>query len=93
MKIKEIDNLVDFNTLSRMGLIFKINKEILHPLGLAISYDKDVGDSEGAIIAEDGKWEFSAKSEAIGYERLEILNEQIKTKTIQEVVKFYKELK
>lgn len=34
---------VDFNTLSQLGLIWKINKDILHPLGLALTRDPETG--------------------------------------------------
>lgn len=54
---------VDFNTLSEMGLLWKINKEILHPLGLALTRNPHTGESAGAIIADDGVWEYSDKSD------------------------------
>ncbi|WP_459567002.1 DUF7415 domain-containing protein, partial [Enterobacter hormaechei] len=38
---------VDFNTLSEMGLVWRINREILHPLGLALSRDVETGSSPG----------------------------------------------
>lgn len=50
---------VDFNTLSEMGLVWRINREILHPLGLALSRDVETGSSPGALIADDGGvWHF-----------------------------------
>lgn len=49
---------VDFNTLSEMGLVWRINREILHPLGLALSRDVETGSSPGALIADDGVWHF-----------------------------------
>lgn len=48
--------IADFEKLSEMGLIWKINKEILHPLGLALSRDGKI--SRGAMIANDGAWEY-----------------------------------
>ncbi|MFL3234903.1 MazG-like family protein [Klebsiella pneumoniae] len=49
---------VDWNELSALGLIVRINAEILHPLGLAIFRDPASGISAGAMIAPDGKWEY-----------------------------------
>ena len=52
---------VDFNQLSNWGLIYKINKEILHPLGLALTRNPKDGTSEGCVVDESGDllWEFS----------------------------------
>jgi hypothetical protein len=50
--------LVDFNYLSDAGLIYKINKEILHPVGLALGFDPSTGKSSGAYVAPDGEWEY-----------------------------------
>ncbi len=49
---------VDFDYLSKTGLLYKINKEILHPVGLAMFYDPETGISKGAIVAPDGEWEY-----------------------------------
>ncbi|HCD2544011.1 TPA: hypothetical protein NDV73_001665 [Klebsiella pneumoniae] len=50
---------LDWNELSALGLIVRINAEILHPLGLAIFRDPANGISAGAVIAPDGKWEYA----------------------------------
>lgn len=50
---------LDWNELSALGLIVRINAEILHPLGLAIFRDPANGGSPGAIISPDGKWEYA----------------------------------
>lgn len=50
---------LDWNQLSALGLIVRINTEIIHPLGLAIFRDPDSGVSAGAMIAPDGKWEYA----------------------------------
>lgn len=39
--------------------MFRINHEILHPLGLAMAYDANTGLSSGAHVASDGVWSFS----------------------------------
>lgn len=54
-------NFINFNDLSDYGLIWKINKEILHPLGLALARNED-GTSNGCIVAPDGVWEYSEES-------------------------------
>ncbi|WP_336797939.1 DUF7415 domain-containing protein [Erwinia aphidicola] len=50
---------IDWNELSRLGLLVRINAEILHPLGLAVFRDPLTGQSGGALIADDGVWEYS----------------------------------
>jgi len=44
---------IDWNQMSELTLIRRINTEILHPIGLAISRTKE-GISEKVIIAPDG---------------------------------------
>ncbi|WP_439412300.1 DUF7415 domain-containing protein [Enterobacter ludwigii] len=52
---------LDWNDMSELGLIVRINTEILHPLGLALSRNPNTGASEVLLIAPDGKWEYSAE--------------------------------
>ena len=61
--------IMDFEEMSNNGLIWKINKEILHPLGLALARDGDT--SPGCMIAPDGKWEFSEESNIRNSERFQ----------------------
>lgn len=49
--------IVDFNKLSEWGLIYEINKEVLHPLGLSLSRNED-GTSNGAFVSNDLEWEY-----------------------------------
>lgn len=44
---------IDWNQMSELTLIRRINTEILHPLGLAISRNQN-GVSEKILIAPDG---------------------------------------
>lgn len=44
---------LNFKDLSDLGLLYKINKEVLHPLGIALTRTSDV--SLGAVVALDGK--------------------------------------
>ena len=55
--------MVDFKQLSEFGLIHLINKQVLHPLGLALSYILESGESKGAIISPDLSWEFSPETD------------------------------
>lgn len=50
---------LDWNQLSALGLLIRINAEILHPPGLAIFRDPVFGSSPGAMISPDGKWEYA----------------------------------
>ncbi|MGK0703309.1 DUF7415 domain-containing protein [Yokenella regensburgei] len=49
---------MSWNELSARGLIIRINKEILHPIGLAVFRDQKTGISQGALISPDGVWEY-----------------------------------
>lgn len=50
---------INWNQLSELGLLRKINRDVLHPLGLAISRNVDTGTSESILVADDGEWEYS----------------------------------
>ncbi|MGN2381298.1 DUF7415 domain-containing protein [Pseudomonas sp. Marseille-Q5299] len=47
---------IDWNEISRRGLLVRINREIMHPLGLAICRDPETGLSPGAVVSDDGAW-------------------------------------
>lgn len=49
---------INWNELSTRGLLVRINREILHPIGLAAFRDPSTGASAGALISPDGKWEY-----------------------------------
>jgi len=49
---------IDWNKMSELGLLEKINTEILHPIGLAISRNPENGFSEQILISNDGTWEY-----------------------------------
>ncbi len=44
--------------MSELGLIERVNKEILHPLGLGMSRNPETGFSEAVLIADDGIFEY-----------------------------------
>lgn len=45
---------IDWNEISRRGLLVRINREIMHPLGLAICRVPETGASPGALVSPDG---------------------------------------
>ncbi|EDS8695094.1 hypothetical protein CJK35_002099 [Salmonella enterica] len=52
---------LDWNQLSALGLIVRINTEVLHPIGLALYRDPATGSSAGAMISPDGKWTYGSE--------------------------------
>lgn len=50
---------IDWNQISELGLLEKINREIMHPIGLALSRNPETGVSERALVADDGVWEYA----------------------------------
>lgn len=57
---------IDWNEISRRGLLARINREIMHPLGLAVCRDPETGASPGAIVSDDGPWVYPADVDAQG---------------------------
>ncbi len=49
---------IDWNKASDLGLIERINREVLHPLGLAMTRCPDTGISENLLVSPDGEWEY-----------------------------------
>jgi hypothetical protein len=49
---------IDWNQASELGLIVRINREILHPLGLAMTRNPENGASEMLLVSDDGIWEY-----------------------------------
>nr|WP_314532919.1 hypothetical protein [uncultured Pseudomonas sp.] len=52
--------VIDWNEISRLGLHERINREIMHPLGLAIFRVVETGASPGAYVSTDGPFVFAA---------------------------------
>lgn len=50
---------IDWNKASELGLIERINRQILHPLGLAMTRNPETGASECLLVADDGIWEYA----------------------------------
>lgn len=51
--------VIDWNEISRLGLHERINREIMHPLGLAIYRVVETGTSPGAYVSSDGAFEYA----------------------------------
>jgi len=63
--------VLDFNQMSELGLIFLINKQVLHPLGLSLTRELETGKSCGAIIASDLVWKYKPSTEKKERNKLE----------------------
>ncbi|MFG0835478.1 hypothetical protein ACF8OI_18400 [Aeromonas bivalvium] len=50
---------INWNQASELGLIVRINREILHPLGLAMSRNPENGASEMLLVSDDGAWVYA----------------------------------
>ena len=49
---------INWNQASELGLIGRINREVLHPLGLAMTRNPENGVSEMLLVSPDGIWEY-----------------------------------
>ncbi|WP_130908904.1 DUF7415 domain-containing protein, partial [Pseudomonas antarctica] len=52
--------VIDWNEISRLGLHERINREIMHPLGLAIFRTVETGASPGAYVSADGPFVYAS---------------------------------
>lgn len=50
---------IDWNKASELGLIERINSEILHPLGLAMYRTPDSGSSGGILVSPDREFQYA----------------------------------
>jgi hypothetical protein len=50
---------IDWNEISRLGLLERINREIMHPLGLAVCRIPETGISPGALVSPDGEFVYA----------------------------------
>lgn len=46
--------VIDWNEISGLGLLERINREIMHPLGYAVCRELETGHSPGALVSDDG---------------------------------------
>lgn len=63
MQTKSQIKFLSFNRMSQLGILYKINKEVLHPLGIALTRDQDLNCSFGCIVANDGIFNFDKEAE------------------------------
>ena len=49
---------IDWNQASELGLVERINAEVLHPLGLAMARNLDDGTSPCVLVADDRVFEY-----------------------------------
>ncbi|MDH0894701.1 MULTISPECIES: hypothetical protein [unclassified Pseudomonas] len=61
--------VIDWNEISRLGLLERINREIMHPLGYAVVRVVETGHSPGALVSDDGPWVFPDQAKAAEGER------------------------
>jgi hypothetical protein len=62
-----------------MGLIERINSEILHPVGLAMCRNVESGESPGLLISDDGEWTYGDDYEFRPTLTKEQIQEELKT--------------
>ncbi|WP_312477995.1 DUF7415 domain-containing protein [Stutzerimonas nitrititolerans] len=55
---------IDWNEISRRGLLERINREIMHPLGLAVCRVVETGVSPGALVSDAGPFVYPDESAA-----------------------------
>ncbi|MEL0621771.1 hypothetical protein V6238_01580 [Marinomonas arenicola] len=54
---------IDWNQLAELGLMARINQEVLHPLGLAVTRNPETGASDGILVSDDGVFEYAKSME------------------------------
>ncbi|MCG0011788.1 DUF7415 domain-containing protein [Vibrio parahaemolyticus] len=82
---------INWNQMSELGLIERINREMLHQLGLAISRNAETGASYGVFVADDGAFAYSDnfKSRVLSDEELQNKLAEIQPISISEMAQPY----
>lgn len=57
--------VLDAKLMSELGIITAINDQVLHPLGLALYWDKDKNQLQGCFVSPDGVYEYPEDSPSI----------------------------
>ena len=57
--------VLDAKLMSELGIITAINDQVLHPLGLALYWDKDKNQLQGCFVSPDGVYEYPKDSPSI----------------------------
>ena len=68
---------INWNQASELGLVVRINREILHPLGLAMTRNPENGASEMLLVSDDGIWEYD---QALTINMLQVSEEEARAK-------------
>lgn len=55
-----MNDFIDWNDASALGLIREINSKVLHPLGLAMARNPTTGSSNMILVSDDGTYEYAA---------------------------------
>ncbi|GIU12991.1 hypothetical protein [Shewanella sp. MBTL60-007] len=72
-------NTIDWNQMSELGLIERINREILHPQGLAVSRNPETGTSDSILVADDGIFHYGdIKSTLLSEQQVKTLLDNIR---------------
>ena len=71
--------------MSELGLIERINREVLHTLGLAICRTPETGASEAVLVAPDGKFEYSTNLKSTLLNKEQITSKLLEMSTGQRV--------
>lgn len=61
--------VLDAKLMSELGIITAINDQVLHPLGLALYWDKDENQLQGCFVSPDGVYEYPEDSSSIATKR------------------------
>lgn len=56
--------MIDWNEISQLGLLERINREIMHPLGYAVCREVETGRSPGALVSSSGTWAYEEPDQA-----------------------------
>lgn len=76
---------IDWNFASTLGLIERINSELLHPLGLAMCRDVSTGVSPYLLVAEDKVWTYGPDFKPLPVLRSEEIHQIIELNVKKEV--------
>ena len=57
--------VLDAQLMSELGITTAINDQVLHPIGLALYWDKDKNQLQGCFVSPDGVYEYPEDSSSI----------------------------
>lgn len=68
---------IDWNQLSELGLVERINRQILFPMGLAVTRITSSGVSPGCVVSDGGQFYFTGETKDV------LTDDQIKARIQQ----------